>query len=405
MTTSTRSLRRGGIAAAAVLAAAGAALAAPEPALPAVAAVQDDQLTSGPLSEIDERLPMLSQTRTKFTRIDILWNQVAPTRPANARSHQDPAYDWSRTDRIMCGLAKRGIVPMVAAFSTPVWAAIGGRDLFNGTEVNPARPNLVHYQNFMFALSKRYNGRQSPAVKDATCTARFLPRVRHWEVWNEPQIERTLSPQRGRVALKHYLKMTTRAYKQIRKGQRVRSGRRPYLGNRKPIVMAGAGAPRSSTNARGVSALTWMRVMLRSSAKFDAYSQHIYPAAAPLKKTRAFPSWSSLPQMTREIDRVKKRRGMKVYITEAGYTTGRGVRTGKGAVRTLRQQRTFLKQIYTRVKAARSKRFPVIMWFNLSDNPSWPGGLLRENGTKKPSWAAFRAQAKRTKRLPAELRR
>ena len=401
MTTST-TLRRGGISAVALAAAAAAALAAPEPALPAVAAVQDDQLTSGPLSEIDERLPLLSQTRTKFTRIDILWSQVAPTRPANARSHQDPAYDWSRTDRIMCGLAKRGIVPMVAAFSTPTWAAIGQKDMFNGTEVNPARPNLTHYQNFVFALAKRYNGRQRPAVKDETCTTRFLPRVRHWEIWNEPQIERTLAPQvvRGRkVALSHYIKMTTRAYRQIRRAQR------PYFGKRKPIVIAGAGAPRSSTNSTGVSALTWMRAMLKSSAKFDAYSQHIYPAAAPLARTRAFPSWRSLPRMLREIDRRKKRRGMKVYITEAGYTTGRGVRTGKGAVRTPAQQRSFLRQIYTRVKAARSKRFPVIMWFNLSDNPAWPGGLLRENGTKKPSWAAFRAQAKRTKRLPAELRR
>lgn len=399
MTTSTRSPRRGAIAAAAALTALGAGLAAAPPALPAVAAVQDDQLTSGPLSEIDERLPLLSQTRTRFTRIDILWNQVAPTRPANARNHQDPAYDWSRTDRIICGLAKRNIVPMVASFSTPTWAAIGNQDLFNGTEVNPARPNLTHYQNWVFALAKRYNGRQRPAVKDPTCTARFLPRVRHWEIWNEPQIERTLAPQRGRIALKHYLKMTTRAYRQIYRAQR------PYFGKRKPIVIAGAGAPRSTTNARGVSALTWMRVMLRSSAKFNAYSQHVYPAAAPLKRTRAYPSWSSLPRMLKEIDRVKKRRGMKVYITEAGYTTGRGVRTGKGAVRTLAQQRVFLKQIYTRVKAARSPRFPVIMWFNLSDNVAWPGGLLRENGTKKPSWSVFRAQAKRTKRLPAELRR
>lgn len=401
MTTSLN-LRRTGIAAAAALAAAGGALAMPEPALPAVAAVQDDQLTSGPLSEIDERLPLLSATKTKFTRIDILWNQVAPTRPANARSHQDPAYDWSRTDRIMCGLAKRGIVPMVASFSTPTWAAIGNKDLFNGTEVNPARPNLTHYQNWVFALAKRYNGRQKPAVKDPTCTMKFLPRVRHWEVWNEPQIERTLSPQvvgRKRVALQHYVKMTTRAYKQIRKAQK------PYFGKRKPIVIAGAGAPLSSTSKTGTSARTWMKAMLRSSAKFDAYSQHIYPAAAPLKKTPAYPSWSSLPVMLKEIDRVKKRRGMKVYITEAGYTTGRGVRTGKGAVRTAAQQKLFLKHIYTRVKAARSKRFPVIMWFNLTDNPSWPGGILRENKTKKPSWAVFRAQAKRTKKLPAELRR
>jgi hypothetical protein len=31
------------------------------------------------------------------------------------------------------------------------------------------------------------------------------------------------------------------------------------------------------------------------------------------------------------------------------------------------------------------------MWFNLQDNPGWPGGFLREDGTPKPSWDVFLA--------------
>ena len=32
-------------------------------------------------------------------------------------------------------------------------------------------------------------------------------------------------------------------------------------------------------------------------------------------------------------------------------------------------------------------------WFNFQDNPLWTGGLLRGDGTRKPSYDRFVAQA------------
>ena len=29
------------------------------------------------------------------------------------------------------------------------------------------------------------------------------------------------------------------------------------------------------------------------------------------------------------------------------------------------------------------------MWFNLQDNADWPAGLLREDGSRKPSYGRF----------------
>jgi hypothetical protein len=91
---------------------------------------------------------------------------------------------------------------------------------------------------------------------------------------------------------------------------------------------------------------------------------------------------------------------MKLYVTEAGYTTAttpyRRTRVSMG------RQAAYLRQIF-RTPVARSGRVPVVIWFNLQDNEFWPAGLLRRGGAAKPSLRAFRAEARRG-RLPAVLR-
>ena len=90
---------------------------------------------------------------------------------------------------------------------------------------------------------------------------------------------------------------------------------------------------------------------------------------------------------------------MKLFITEAGYTTAttkfRTVKVSK------RQQRTFLKQLFA-LKDVKSPRVAAVVWFNLQDNPNWPGGLLTAAGVAKPAYGAFTAIAARP--IPAALR-
>jgi hypothetical protein len=40
-------------------------------------------------------------------------------------------------------------------------------------------------------------------------------------------------------------------------------------------------------------------------------------------------------------------------------------------------------------QAARYPRVEMATWFNLQDNPFWTGGLLRADGTRKPSYDRF----------------
>jgi hypothetical protein len=351
----------------------------------AVAGIQDDRLGVARADEIDDRLKLVAATRARVVRVDLLWQTVSPTKPRRVFDPRDPAYDWSRMDAIVRGLAKRGTTPIVTVYGAPAWAT-GGRRSASDSGVNSRVPNLVHYARFMRAASLRYSGRFRP--RDAS---RRLPEVRHWEIWNEPNLNGFLRPQvwRGqRYALRRYIRMTRLAYPMIKRS------------NRRSVVIGGVAGPRGSTGRTGTGAIPWARALARSSARFDAYSQHVYPAAGPLRRTRAVPAWSTLPRIIDELDRVRKRRGMKLYVTEAGYTTAK---TPYRSTRvSMRRQASYLRQIF-RTPVARSGRVPVVVWFNLQDNEFWPAGLLRRGGKAKPSLRAFRAEARRG-RLPAALR-
>jgi hypothetical protein len=359
------------------------ALAVPSTGMAGIAAIQDDVLTTAPLDQIPTRIQLVKQTRAKVTRIDILWSKVAPTPPANPTDPNDPAYDFRRLDLIFTSLAAANITPIVSTYSTPDWA-IAGQNVPHLTEYNPSAPRPAFFGQFMRAVATRYSGTFTPTGASAP-----LPRVRHFEVWNEPNLRGFFSVN-GRSTLAGYKGLVKAAYPQIK------------LGDPKAIVIAGVGGPRSSTGNGNVGARTWLNGLVNDkSVKFDAYSQHIYPSQGPTFRSKdydkAFPTWRSLDEIYATLD--KKRPGMKLYVTEAGYTTAS---TAFRKVKvSFAKQKLFLQQLFA-LPAVKSPRLAAVVWFNLQDNLNWPGGLLTEARVKKPSYNAFVAIAKRP--IPAALR-
>jgi hypothetical protein len=167
---------------AAVAAAAGAALALPSTGMGGVAAVQDDILTTAPSAEIPQRLTLVRNTRAKVTRFDILWSFVATRQPANPADPGDPAYDWSRVDQVLSGFDQSNITPIVSTYSTPDYA-VAGRNTRYPSAYNPNAPTAKAFGDFMKAVATRYNGFY-PNPAGGT-----LPRVRHFEIWNEPNLK------------------------------------------------------------------------------------------------------------------------------------------------------------------------------------------------------------------------
>lgn len=361
----------------ALAAAAVGCLAIPATGLGAVAAVEDDRIINVNPDDVPQRVALIKATKAKVSMVDIFWSDVAPTKPKTPTNHLDPAYDWSLIDAMVIEMKRANIVPIASVYSTPTWAngnrqapCLNNLSPCQRSAYNPFAPlKPADFGNFLQAAATRYNGKQTIEYQGQQVK---LPKVSHWEMFNEPNLKSFFRKGNG-SNVAWYGTLVRAAYPRIK------------AANPKAIVIAGATGPRSSTGGGNIGARDWINGLVsQKSTRFDAYSQHIYPAAAPNTVTKAFPSWSSLPEIFSMID--KKKKGMPVYITEASYTTAKT--PFRNVSVTPAQQRTYLNQIFN-LPTVKSSRVPVVMWFNLQDNPFWPGGLMRENLSKKPSYAAF----------------
>jgi hypothetical protein len=349
------------------------ALAAGAAAAPVVS-LQDDALVNVRGPALEARLDALAATGARATRVDVLWREVAPARPAEARDPADPAYDWSRYDTIVRGLAARGIATVLDFYLTPAWASRSGD--------RNAAPRAADGARFAGAIARRYSGAHPDPAGG------LLPEVRRIEVWNEPNLPGFWAPQcrarLGRAALlspRAYAALLAAAYREIKAA----NPRAQVIGG---VVGPAGRTPRTCPrDGRGaVGSLDFARLVVREGAPFDAWSQHLYPIGSP-RQAVFLPSWSTLPRVIRQVDRLRP--GAPIHVTETGYHTSYN-RFHRYYVSEA-QQAAWVDE--TVAAAAAVPRVELVTWFNFQDNPFWTGGLLRGDGSRKPAYDRFAAQA------------
>jgi hypothetical protein len=345
------------------------------PALGApIVSLQDDDLVNVTGPALEARLDALAATGVRATRVDVLWRAVAPTRPRDARDPADPAYDWNRYDQIVRGLAARGITAILDFYLTPEWASRSGE--------RAAAPRAADGARFAGAIARRYSGSFPDPLGGA------LPQVRRIEVWNEPNLPGFWSPQcrqRGGRAVpvspRAYAALLAASYREI------------HAANPAAQVIGGVTGPAGRSPTRcpvgadaAIGSLDFTRLVADEKPPIDAWSLHLYPLGSPLQ---AFfvPSWSTVPQVIRQVDRLAP--GAPIHVTETGYHTSYN-RFHRYFVSEA-QQAAWVDETVT--AAARNPRVQAVTWFNFQDNPFWTGGLLRGDGTRKPSYDRFTAQA------------
>ena len=105
--------------------------------------------------------PTYKQLGADNYEMQVPWDRVALSRPANPRDPNDPAYTWpSYADQAIQQAAQNGMSVTILVQGTPAWAN-GGK----GRQWVP--DNMQDYADFMYAASQRY------------------PSVHHWMVWGE----------------------------------------------------------------------------------------------------------------------------------------------------------------------------------------------------------------------------
>jgi hypothetical protein len=126
--------------------------------------------------------------------VNVIWSRVAPVRPSIPDDPSSAGYDWTAVDSAVKDLHARGLDVMLMLYDAPGWAEAPGRP----SAVSPGswRPDPKAFGQFATAAAIRYDGHTPEPGHLFT----FLPRVRYWQAWNEPNLDQYLSPQRVKAA-------------------------------------------------------------------------------------------------------------------------------------------------------------------------------------------------------------
>jgi hypothetical protein len=160
---------------------------AAEPAPPTrspIAGLQDDRIYQADV-DVGARMRTMADLGAAVVRVDLRWDLVARSRPADARDPADPAYDWSAYDRIVTAANRVRERVLFTVWGTPEWARDPSVDV--GTRFGPQAVRPLHPGDLgLFATA---------------AARRYAPLGVHlWEAWNEPNIPLFLRPQYVRRA-------------------------------------------------------------------------------------------------------------------------------------------------------------------------------------------------------------
>jgi hypothetical protein len=274
----------------------------------------------------DVAMQSVDRTGSRFVRIPVRWDRIAcsstntPCRQADrpAQPWAPGGYAWKRSgwydlDDEVNQARAHGLVPVLTVFGAPAYAECDGTgrrtggDLWcGGVNLGPDEGNLkpkpADFAAFLKALSAKY------------------PKVRYFQVWNEPNHALFLRPAHRPKTIDRY---------------------------RKLVNAASNALPRKFIIAGGTSPNAWPRRFLEQLVSrrvaFDAYSVHPYTPGGPWTRAEASaPSiWMGNLGRVRSIVRAAERSGrikspkrVQLWVTEMGWDSAppdcvKGMREGR----------------------------------------------------------------------------
>jgi hypothetical protein len=330
-------------------------------------------------------------------RISVYWSTVAPGgRPAGfaPADPADPAYRWTDLDRQVRELTGEGFDVLLTVLGAPNWAQ--GPDRPSTARNGTWKPDPDQLAAFLQAAATRYSGTY-PDPLDATT---MLPRIRRWQVWNEPNLARYLSPQwesGSTFAPGWFRRLLNAGYDAIKSVQ-------PDA-----TVVAGGLAPFGDPDPGGtrIPPVRFLRDVLclntrldrdcTATTSFDAFDHHPYGVASPTKKAIAADD-AVVPdvyKLTQIVERaVKVGTAVPVgpkpaWVTEIAYDTNPPDPTGVS----LAKQAAWLEQSMALLW---NQGVRLMLWFSVVDQAPTPSyastyqsGLYFLDGRAKPSATAF----------------
>lgn len=352
------------------------------------------------------RSALLDEARAlgaSVVRVPVPWSLVAPAerpRDFDATDPASPAYRWSVIDTAVQAASARGLRVLLSFSDAPRWAEGPGRP--RTAMPGSWRPRPTAVGAFATAAARRYSGAFPDPGGSGT-----LPRVRYWQVWNEPNLSLYLSPQwarrRGRwrpASPAHYRSMLNAAYAGIKRVRRsnfvVSAGNAPY-----GLPDPGGTALRPVRFTRELFCLRGRRLRparCPDPARLDAIAHHPYSVRGARSRAlnaddASVPDVGKLTRIVRAA--VRKRRALprgrkRTWVTEVSWDSRPPDPDGVPA----RTQARWLAEAFYLLWR---QGVDTIAWFHVRDElprPSYAAtyqsGVLFADGRPKPAARAFR---------------
>ena len=353
------------LALAALLAPAGAAAARkPPPKVPAswIGVMADGPLLEQDAAAADREWDLMRANRVGFVRAAFNWRAIQPRRATT---------DFSSTDGVVLTAAARGLRVLPVVLGTPAWAARKPRS----DASPPRRPRT--YGRLLEALVARYGPsgtlwEENPYIKPQ--------HIRHWQVWNEPNLADYWSTQPFARSYVRLLKASRRA---LRRADR-----------RARVVLAGL-PNRSWVALREIYAAG-------GRGSFDAVALHPYTSKV-----------GHIVRLVRYARREMRRAGDRrrpVWLTELSWPASAGEAPDGPSFETddAGQARLLRRTFVALARKRRKLRIGRLAWYTWisaegATRPTWAGysGLrrVRDGETiSAPSLRAFRRTVARLRR-------
>jgi len=317
-------------------------------------------------------------------RLEIPWGIIAQKQPANATDPSDPAYDWAPFDRKILLLKKYGVEPIVVLSGPPDWAVLDDH-----------APKPKDAADFLTAAAKHYGG-----------TTPGIPRIRYWQIMNEPNVNIFYAPpfKDGKpyapILYRNLVNATAPALHAVHEDN---------------VVIAGGLSPFTVTAdaTKTMGPMQFMRQMLCMSAgakphrtcntrvEFDIWSHHPYTSGGPTHHA-VNPndvSLGDLPKMSRLLHQavglraVASQHPVQFWVTEFSWDTNP---PDKYAVPIRLHARWVAQALYEMWKDGIS----VVAWLQMRDSPFvpatpvqsglWFRGKTMQADKPKPALTAFK---------------
>ena len=280
-----------------------------------------------------------------WLRFDLHWSVVE--RAGKGR------YDWSLYDRLVAQATARGLRPLAILTYTPRWARMPA--CADSDKCAPAKAD--DFADFAEAAVRRYASRG----------------VRHFELWNEPNIPSFWLPAPSATRYASLMRASYPRMKAVDKGI---------------TVLAGSTSPASDAGA-DIDPRTFLRQVYASGAgdSFDAWSHH--PYYGPNRPGEAY-DWSAWYQMygtnpsLRSLMVANGDASKKIWATETGALVGVswsccGTTTEAAQAQLLREA----LDLWLSYPWAGG-----FMYYNYRGHQGW--SLTRDDWSPRPAWFAYR---------------